>query len=246
MGNLKRDYLNVEEKNFYMVTKAYIQMIQGERMLDNKSIGVDVWDDWNNRGMITPSMQRSLKMAHTYLKKFIYELEENLSDTQNEKLQKGIRKFDYKIIDDYMLSKLTRNLEDHLNYAVFERDKLDPILQDVAAVRCVGCTCHYEKCPLFKALDDIETPYVGEEPNCPYAANLDTFSDDDLKNIQRMKDIVNGRHSLTKEFVRKVEYDDTNANVVEKSIRNCGSSSKKHSSKNKQRARGKGHKKNRK
>lgn len=246
MGNLKRDYLNVEEKNFYMVTKAYIQMIQGERMLDNKSIGVDIWDDWNNRGMITPSMKKSLKMAHTYLKKFVYELEDNLSDIQNEKLNKSIKKFDYKIIDDYTLSKLMRNLEDHVKYAVFERDKLDPILQDIAAVRCVGCTCDYKKCPLFKALDDIETPYVREESNCPYAANLDTFSEKDLNNIQQMKAIVNGRHSLTASFKRKVEYDDTNANLVEQSIRNYGSSNEKHSSKNKQRTNRKGNKKNRK
>ena len=39
MGELKRDYVNVEEKNLYMVTKSFIQMLEGQRTLDNKSLG---------------------------------------------------------------------------------------------------------------------------------------------------------------------------------------------------------------
>ena len=226
MRNLKRDYLNLEEKNFYMITKAYIQMVQGERNLENIVQG-DVWDEWKKRGMITPGMQRALKTANTNLKKFCAELEDNLSFTTTDKLNKQLAKFDYKLVDDYTLQKLFRDANDRIKYAVMDREKLEPILQDVAAVRCVGCKCNYEKCPLFKMLDDIETPYVGEEPNCPYAANLDKFTDEELKNIQRMKDIVNGRHSVTEEFNRKVEYDEKPQGNIRSSISKCSKKSKK-------------------
>lgn len=248
MKELKRDYLTSEEKNFYMVTKSFIQMVQGERTFDNR-VADDVWEEWKKRGMITPSMQRALKTATTNLKKFCYELEENLSESTLKTLRKQLEKFDYKIIDDYTLSKIFRDATDNMRYAVIEREKLEPILQDIAAVRCVGCTSCYDKCPLHHMLDDISTPFVGEEPNCPYAVVLDKFTDNELKNIQRLKDIANGRHSVTKEFDRRVEYDViTKPSKMEKNMpRNPGGSYKQHSQKNKQRSnRAKGRKKNRK
>ncbi|MGN1358686.1 MAG: DUF5651 domain-containing protein [Bacilli bacterium] len=248
MKCLKRDYLTSEEKNFYMVTKAFIQMVQGERTFENH-VTDDIWEEWKNRGMITSKMQRSLKTATTNLKNFCYELEDNLSETTLKTLQKQLEKFDYKIIDDFTLSKIFRDASDSMKYAVIEREKLEPILQDIAAVRCVGCTSCYEKCPLYHMLDDISTPFVGEESNCPYAVVLDKFTDDELNHIQKLKDIVNGRHSVTESFNRRVEYDViTKPSKMEKNMaRNPGGCNNKYSQKNKQRSsKRKGHKKNRK
>ena len=228
MGELRRDYLTAEEKNFYMISKAFIQYCDGLRSLEPSNGCNKVWEDWKARGMLTGEMQGNLKRVYTYLRKFCYELEVNLSKKEQEILKKRIDKFDYKLIDDYTVKKLLRDVSNNMKYAVIERDKFEPIIQDIAAVRCVGCTCNYEKCPLFKMLDDINVPYVKEEPNCPYACNLSDYTEEELKDIEHLKDVIKARRNVSKEFNRKVEYDN---GVHEKSRGNIGPSSSKHTSK---------------
>lgn len=208
MGKLRRDYINVDERNFYMVTKCYLQMVEGKRTLDNRELGRDYWDILKEHGMLTPSMQKSLKTGYTNLKKFIYELEENLSKSQMQTLNKRMEKFDYRIIDDYTLQKIYRDASDKFKYAVIPIENLEPVLQDIASVRCVGCKENYENCHLCKMMQDIEMPYVSEESNCPYASVLDKFTEEDKKSIQEMKEIVKGRHSFTESFPRKSEFKD--------------------------------------
>jgi len=186
VGRLKREYLNSEEKNFYMISKAFIQTIEGQRNLDNK-ITSDIWVEWSKRGMITPGMQKNLKLVHTYLKKFCYEIEENLNSHELSKLNKQLMKFDYKLIDDYTVKKLLRDVNDHIKYAVIEREKLEDVLVDIAEVRCVGCKSDYRGCAIYKLLDDISTPYLGEEPNCPYAADLSEFTPEQKKKVEETK-----------------------------------------------------------
>ncbi len=169
-----------------MISKAFIQTIEGQRNLDNK-ITSDIWVEWSKRGMITPGMQKNLKLVHTYLKKFCYEIEENLNSHELSKLNKQLMKFDYKLIDDYTVKKLLRDVNDHIKYAVIEREKLEDVLVDIAEVRCVGCKADYRECAIYKLLDDISTPYLGEEPNCPYAADLSEFTPEQKKKVEETK-----------------------------------------------------------
>ena len=169
-----------------MISKAFIQTIEGQRNLDNK-ITSDIWVEWSKRGMITPGMQKNLKLVHTYLKKFCYELEENLNSHELSKLNKQLMKFEYKLLDDYTVKKLLRDVNDHIKYAVIEREKLEDVLVDIAEVRCVGCKCDYRECAIYKLLDDISTPYLGEEPNCPYAADLSEFTPEQKKKVEETK-----------------------------------------------------------
>lgn len=208
MGNLKREYLKAEEKNFYMIAKAFIQSINGERNLEG-TITDEIWDEWGKRGMCTTSMKKNLKLVKTYLKKFCYEIEENLSKIEMERLNKQLNKFDYRLVDDYTFQKLMRDMTNNMQYAVIDRCRLAPILEDIAAVRCVGCTCNYEKCDLYKMLDDISVAFVKEEPNCPYACNLSEYTEEELKNIERLKKTINKRKSVIKEFGRVVEHEDS-------------------------------------
>lgn len=200
MSNLKRQYLNAEEKNFYMVAKAFIQMLDGERNLENK-ITDEVWVEWSKRGMITGSMQKNIKLVHTYLKKFCYELEENLSDAELKRLGKQLEKFDYKLVDDYTVKKFMRDVKNNIKYAVIEREKFEPVLEDIAAVRCVGCTTQYQECAIYKMLDDIGIPYMGEQPNCPYAADLSECSNKQLKHIEKLKKKINSKNKVGAPYV---------------------------------------------
>lgn len=182
---LKRGYLNVEERNFYMVAKAFIQYIEGERNLENKRTN-EVWIEWERRGMISTEMSKNLKLVRTYLKKFCYELEENLDDSEKKRLSKQIMRFDYKLIDDYTFKKILRDIENKMKYVVMEREKFIEIVEDIAQVRCVGCTKDYKGCCIHTALEDINTPYLGEEPNCPYACNLE-LKENDKERVEKIK-----------------------------------------------------------
>jgi hypothetical protein len=200
MSNLKREYLNAEEKNFYMVSKAFIQMLNGERNLENK-ITDEIWVEWQKRGMITPGMQKNIKLVHTYLKKFCYELEENLSESELKRLNKQLEKFDYKLIDDYTVKKILRDIKDHIRYAIIDREKFEPVLEDIAAVRCCGCTTDYRECAIYKMLDDISIPYLGEQLNCPYAADLAECTEKQLEHIEELKKKINGKNKVGVPYV---------------------------------------------
>lgn len=196
-SKFKREYLNAEEKNVYMISKAFIQMLNGERNLENR-ITNEIWIEWEKRGMTTPEMRKSIKMVKTYLKKFCYEIEDNLNETENKKLAKQLAKFDYKLIDDYTVKKLMRDINDNIKYVHIERDKFLDVLEDIAAVRCVGCKTDYRTCVIYKALDDIGTPYLGEEPNCPYAADLTLCNEKQREEVEELKKRMSSTNQLYK------------------------------------------------
>jgi hypothetical protein len=110
-----------------------------------------------------------------------------LSATELKRLNKQLIKFDYKLVDDYTMQKIFRDMNDRLKYITIERDKFIDVLEDIAQVRCVGCKEHYETCPIYKVLDDIMTPYLGEQPNCPYAADLSEVHGETKANINKLK-----------------------------------------------------------
>lgn len=195
---LRRTYLSAEEKNFYMITKAYIQTVEGQRNLEGK-MTEEIWEEWKKRGMMTASMQRNLKMAHTCLKKFIYEIECNMNQDEMKRLKKQSDKSYYKFIDDYTAQKLMRDIRSNLQYAVLQRDQFEDVMEEIAQVRCVGCKDDYRQCSIHKALDDASVPYCSEEPNCPYAADLSKFSLKEKKHIEELKEKLHKKNQFYKE-----------------------------------------------
>lgn len=197
MGTLKRSYLSREEENFYMVAKSFLGMMEGSRSLENK-ITDEVLVEWKKRGMLTPEMQKELKLSYTYLKKFCYEIEANLDEKTRIKLRKKLDNFDFRIMDNYTLSKFQRNLKDKLNYISLKREYFLDILEDIAAIRCVGCKENYNKCPLYTAYEDMMMPTVDEEENCPYACDLSLLNDVGKKKVENVKNKVKKNNKFLK------------------------------------------------
>lgn len=189
---LKRSYLNQEERNFYFVAKAFIQYLNGERSFSGRMTD-ELWEVWKKHGMITGDMQKNLKLTKTYLNKFCIELESNLDEEQMKKLNKQLMKFDYKLIDDYTVKKLMRDVANQ-EFVSMKKDYFIDLLEDIAQVRCVNCQKDYKTCPLYKALDDINVPQCGEEVNCPYAANLE-LTRKDRKDIKKMEEKIHAKHT---------------------------------------------------
>lgn len=197
LSNFKRQYLNAEEKNFYMISKSFIQMINGERNLNNK-ITNEIWVEWSRKGMLTSSMQKNIKLVRSYLIKFCDELEENLDEVERSKLEKQLIKFDYRLIDDYTIKKLFRDLEATYKYVVMEREKFVPIIEELAEIKCVGCTDDYKSCVIYKALDDINIIRVDEEPNCPYAADLSKCAPGKKERIETLEKKLKAKNQFRK------------------------------------------------
>ena len=197
MGALKRSYLSREEENFYMVAKSFLGMMEGSRSLENK-ITDEIWIEWKKRGMLTPSMQKELKLSYTYLRKFCYEVEENLDEKAKLKLRKRLDAFDFRIMDKYTLNKFQRDLKDKINYISLKREYFLELLEDVAAVRCVSCKENFNTCPLYTAYEDIMMPTVDEEENCPYACDLSLLTDEGQKNVKNIKNKVKKKNKFIK------------------------------------------------
>ena len=79
------------------------------------------------------------------------------------------------------------------------RDKDHNVEEEIAQVRCVGCKDDYRQCSIHKALDDASVPYCGEEPNCPYAADLSKFSLKEKKHIEELKEKIHKKNQFYKE-----------------------------------------------
>ncbi|EKQ50292.1 MULTISPECIES: DUF5651 domain-containing protein [unclassified Clostridium] len=197
MSNFKRGYLNSEERNFYMISKSFIQMINGERNLNNKMTN-EIWVEWSKKGMFTQLMQKSIKLVKTYLTKFCEEIEENIDEAEKAKLKKQLLKFDYRLVDDYTVQKLYRDYKDKLKYIVMEREKFDPIIEELAEIKCVGCKCDYKTCFLYKAFDDISLVRVDEEENCPYAVDLSKCKPEEVKRIEKIKENLKVKNQFRK------------------------------------------------
>lgn len=97
------------------------------------------------------------------------------------------------------VQKLMRDIGSNLQYAVLQRDQFSDIMEEIAQVRCVGCKDDYRQCSIHKALDDASVPYCGEEPNCPYAADLSKFSLKEKKHIEELKEKLHKKNQFYKE-----------------------------------------------
>lgn len=206
MGQLSRGYLNSEEKNFYMVAKSFVELLSGFKSFGGKlEIKEEVWEQWGKRGMITPSMKKNIKMVKTYLRKFIIELEENLDTEQLKRLNKMFANFEYRLIDDYTVKKLYRDINNK-EYVSMKKELFEELVIEVSEIRCVGCNrCDYDKCEIYNALEDVNMAFVSEMPNCPYACDLNKMTPKELERVEELKKRLKNKNIFFKDGGTKNE-----------------------------------------
>lgn len=169
---MKRDYLNKDETNQFMVLMSVTQIINGERNLENKK-QAPMYIDWTNRSMMTKEQAKWLKTANTYLNKFIISKLKDLSKEQQKKVLAKISKFDFKLIDDYTWQKISRDMEDKFQFATLKREDFNNWCEEIMLKHCKDCTKDRCECNLFKVFDDNLVPDGGFNlPSCPYAYSL--------------------------------------------------------------------------
>jgi hypothetical protein len=170
-----RDYLNSVEKNQFMVINSALQMAIGIR-----NQGVDgpklktIREEWSKRDNMTKEEHKSLKMAETYLSKFIMSVYNRLSLKDQEQIQKKLLKYDFKLVDDFTLKQINRDIKDRMVNAVMPRQQFYDWCVEVMNVKCNGCTKDWNTCELHQAFDNNFVPESGYDcSNCKYAYKLD-------------------------------------------------------------------------
>lgn len=174
---VKRGYLNAEEENVFLMAVVLNQLFEGIRRFNNsKEVDGDipVWEDWEKRGIITPAQRKNLKMANTYLDKFISSVfNDNLDKQTKDKEFKKLRKWDIRLIDDFTLKKIY-SLVDKANELQIDKDELYDFIEAKMVQDCDGCTKNHQECEFFKTCEKYFIAPSEQDPellkpNCPYA-----------------------------------------------------------------------------
>jgi hypothetical protein len=170
-----RDYLNAIEKNQFMVLQSIVQLMDGLR-----NSGVDgpkiesMLEEWKKRDNITKDEHKNLKTSETYLRKFLASVYERLSPKEQDLIKKKVMKFDFKLVDDFTLKQVNREIKDRMVNAVIPRQQFYDWCVDIMEVKCNGCTKDWNTCDLHQVFEHNFVPESGFDcSNCKFAYNLE-------------------------------------------------------------------------
>jgi hypothetical protein len=167
-----RDYLNSLEKNQFMVMISILQLLEGKRNNsgdDGLKLGT-MTEEWTKRNNMSKEEHKNLKTAETFLRKYITSVHDRLSLKEQQLIDKKVMKFDFKLVDDYTLKQVFRDISDKMQNAVVPRQQFYDWCADIMTVKCNGCTKDWNTCDLHQVFDNNFVPESGFDcTNCKYA-----------------------------------------------------------------------------
>lgn len=166
-----KDYLNATEKNQIMVLMSILEVMGGHRNggIDGPKVTA-MLEDWEKRGNLTKEEHRALKSADTYLKKFTGSVIARLSQKEQEGLRKRLIKFDFRLVDDYTLEKICRDIGNKMVNAVVPRNQFNKWCEEIMACNCQNCSKDWKECELHEVFEDNLVPEsTWYKDNCRYA-----------------------------------------------------------------------------
>lgn len=172
-GLVVRDYLNSQEKTQFMVLLSILNMVEGKKNegTDGPKIGV-MLQEWSKRDNMSKVEHKNLKTAETYFRKFIHSVYDRLSPKEQSVIDKKMKKFAFKLVDDYTLKQIDRDIADKVANAVVPRQQFYDWCVEIMEVKCNGCTKDWNTCELHNVFNDNLVPESGFDcKNCKYAYN---------------------------------------------------------------------------
>jgi hypothetical protein len=166
-----RDYLNSIEKNQFMVLQSVLQLIEGKRNdgKDGPKIR-KMLEQWTDHSNMSKEEHKNLKTAETYLKKFLNSVYDRLSSKEQSIIDKKITKFDFKLVDDFTLKQVNRDIQNRFVNAVIPRQQFYDWCADIMEVKCKGCTKDWNTCDLHQVFEHNFVPESGFDcTNCKFA-----------------------------------------------------------------------------
>ncbi|MCS0824872.1 DUF5651 domain-containing protein [Cytobacillus firmus] len=169
-----RDYLNSNERNQFMVLQSILQLIEGVRNDGTNGPKISTMlEDWTKRNNMSKEEHRNLKTAETYLSKFLKSVYNRLSKKEQSVINKKIANFDFKLIDDYTLKQVNRDIADRFVNAAVPRELFNNWCEEIMNVKCNGCTRDWNTCALHQVFEDNFIPESGYDyKNCKYAYKI--------------------------------------------------------------------------
>jgi hypothetical protein len=158
-----------------MVMNSVLQSILGIQNLGTDAPKLKTMrEEWMKRGNLTKEEHKSLKMAETYMEKFIMSVYNRLSSKQKEQINKKLFKYSFKLVDDFTLKQVNRDIKDRMVNAVIPRQQFFDLCVDVMEVKCNGCKKDWNTCDLHQVFENNFVPESGFDcTNCKFAYRVD-------------------------------------------------------------------------
>lgn len=154
-----RDYLNSNETNDYMTIRFTVMVLK--RILK----------EWGALGNLTKEEITNIKYAVTYTTKFFNLIQARLNPKENDKFNKRLAKFEFKLVDDYQFKKIFRDTQNAMVNAVMPREDFNNFCEEIMDVRCKDCNKDWSTCKLHDVFENnfAVEPTGYELPNCRFA-----------------------------------------------------------------------------
>lgn len=158
-----KDYLTSDERLLIMLSLAYLEHI------DNMA------DTWPDRAVLEKEEGKNLKMARTYLKKFLKGFFSKLNIKEQQAINKRLNRNKFLMYDNYELDKMERKMNKSMDNVTLEREEFEDWCCEVMDVKCKNCKKHWVECDMHKLFVDnlIPEPTGFNSNNCRYAYGED-------------------------------------------------------------------------
>jgi hypothetical protein len=166
-----------------MVINSVLQMAIGIRNQGTDGPKLkSMREEWSKRDNMTKDEHKSLKMAETYFSKFIMSVYNRLSPKEQEQIQKKLLKYDFKLVDDFTMKQVHRDIKDKMVHAVVPRPQFYDWCVEIMNVKCNGCTKDWNTCELHQVFDNNFVPESGYDcSNCKYAYQLEKGGNENVR-----------------------------------------------------------------
>lgn len=187
-----KKYLNAEQRNQFLVLVSILQTFTGNRNMTRKNPGEiqTILEQWDKSDNLTKDEHRSLKMVGTYLNKFCESVFERMDPKEKKQLDKRMDKFDFRLVDDYTLKKIYRDMQDKYVNAVVPRELFNKFCEEIMFVKCHNCKKCYGECELY---DVFEENFI---PESTYGLTNCKFATKDLTKKKSEKILKNSKANL--------------------------------------------------
>ncbi|MMZ65727.1 hypothetical protein D1872_281520 [compost metagenome] len=97
-----------------------------------------------------------------------------LSQKEQEQIKKKLFKYDFKLVDDYTMKQVNRDIKDKVNNAVMPRQQFYDWCKEIMSVKCHGCSKDWNTCDLYEVFENNFVPESGFNcQNCKFAYSMD-------------------------------------------------------------------------
>lgn len=150
-------YLNQKQMNNCMILFCVMDTVE------------EIVEEWDKHDNLTKEERKAIRTANTYCKKFLSLLQARIPDKEKGKLLKRYSNFSIKIMDEWLLSKFNKEMNEKGQTVMMDRKLFDVFGYELCKVKCKDCNASHSDCKLHDVLYENLYPYAGYKKNCPYA-----------------------------------------------------------------------------